>query len=235
MKRGIDKVNQHTAEVHRKEPQHGITSAVTAKRGRWVTQKRKSEQRDRTMKKTACRKHAHKPNHINTDLRKEGAECCKTNPYWKSSLVLRVKGQCGHSVHVCASVYLAGRGHWRAQGLQSRKEGNSTLLKGRERKRLLLVCAYKVLSFYLYCAAAETVTPLGVNTHPYGSVCAHRFEVTTCQLSSTRKVASERYLYLYQLPQNIISICNQGKKGHKIQIHSHSLSGLLIALADITS
>lgn len=86
MKREMEKMNQHTAEVRRKEPQHGSYNRKQRERG-------KKKKRDRETKKTACGKQAHKLNHINTDWRKDGggkqgAECCKTKPYWKSSLVL---------------------------------------------------------------------------------------------------------------------------------------------------
>lgn len=39
-KGGMDKMNLHTAEVHRKEPQHGITAAITKNREKEVKKER---------------------------------------------------------------------------------------------------------------------------------------------------------------------------------------------------
>lgn len=78
----------------------------------------KSKREDGKTKKTACGKAgAHRPNHINTDWRKdggrtdgrrEGAECCKTNPYWKSSLVLRAE-RSAWSQRACVCVCVLNR------------------------------------------------------------------------------------------------------------------------------
>lgn len=81
----------------------------------------KSKREDGKTKKTACGKAgAHRPNHINTDWRKDGGRTDGWTDGGRERSAVRqthignqvsfceLKGQRGHSVHVCVSVYLTG-------------------------------------------------------------------------------------------------------------------------------
>lgn len=60
--------------MRRKEPQQNINSATVEGQTGWVEGKKKNERETGKTKKTACEKQAHKPNHINTDWRTDGAK-----------------------------------------------------------------------------------------------------------------------------------------------------------------
>lgn len=93
--KAIDKnrlVIQHAVvAVHRKDPRRDVTSATTANRGR--TENKRGGHRDKR-KQDARSRHTSLITLTLTVGRMErrggggGAECCKTKPYWKSSLVL---------------------------------------------------------------------------------------------------------------------------------------------------
>lgn len=99
------------------------------------------------------------------------------------------------------------------------------------------MCVYKVCLFVL-CGSRDSDSTGSQHSSVSASVRIGLRVVADRigELRSTSKVVPEIFLHLQKLTQNTASLCNKAKtKLQDPDTRSHSFSGILIALADITS